>query len=103
MGRRSRFEIILNVLNVIQSGDFKPTRIMFESNLSWKICNEVLDSLIEQGLVEAIDMEKTWRKRDKRTHTKYIITSKGQSVLRYFQNINTMMGTGKKVNSYQIT
>lgn len=103
MGRRSRFEIILNVLNVIQSGESRLTRIMFEANLSWKICNEVIDSLIEQGLVESIDMEKTWHKRDKRTHTKYIITGKGQSVLRYFQNLNTIMGAEKKLNLYQIT
>jgi predicted transcriptional regulator len=75
---------------------------MFEANVSWKICNEVLDSLVEQGLVESIDMEKTGLKRDKRTITKYIITSKGQSVLRYFQTINTMMGTEKKFNPYQI-
>ena len=103
MGRRSRFEIILNVLNVIQSGESKPTRIMFEANLSWKICHGVLDYLIEQGLVEAIDMEKTWHKRDKRTHTKYIITSKGQSVLRYFQNLKTMIGGEKNLNPYQFT
>jgi predicted transcriptional regulator len=76
---------------------------MFEANLSWKICNGVLDSLIEQGLVESIDMEKTWQKRDKRTHTKYIITGKGQSVLRYFQNIKTMMGAEKNLYQYQFT
>jgi len=103
MGRRSKLEIMINVLNVIQDGETKPTRIMYGANLSWNICSEILDSLVSQELIEIIDISESIRKRDRRTNTVYNITPKGQNVLRYFHTAKTLMGKKEKFNPYQIT
>lgn len=70
--KRSKLEIYLDVLRVIRAGYSKPTNIMYKSNLSWITLRDILDSLIERGLITAI--EKDGRKL-------YFITSKGKSVL----------------------
>ena len=103
LGRRSKLEIMINVLNVIQDGETKPTRIMYGANLSWKICSDILDSLVSQELVETVDTSESIRKRDKRTSIVYLITPKGQNVLRYFHTTKTLMGKNEKFNPYQIT
>ncbi|MBC8498327.1 hypothetical protein ISS40_03095 [Candidatus Bathyarchaeota archaeon] len=48
--RRSKLEVYLDVLWAIKSGVNKPTRIMYESNLSWKPLQRTLDSLMGQDL-----------------------------------------------------
>jgi len=101
--RRSKLEIMINVLNLIQSGESKPTRIMYGANLSWKLCSSILDSLVSQDLVAIIDRSESFRKRDKRTNTEYMITQKGLSVVRYFHTANTLMGTKEKFNPFQLT
>jgi predicted transcriptional regulator len=103
LGRRSKLEIMINVLNVIQAGETKPTRIMYGANLSWKICSDILESLVLQELVETMDTSESLRKRDKRTSIVYSITPKGQNVLRYFHSAKTLMGTKVKSNPFQIT
>jgi predicted transcriptional regulator len=103
LGRRSKLEIMINVLNVIQDGESKPTRIMYGANLSWKICSDILDSLVSQELVETMDTSESKRKRDKRTSIVYSITPKGQNVLRYFHTAKTLMGTKEKPSLFQIT
>ena len=79
--RRSKLEIYLDVLKVIKEGTTKPTRIMYGSNLSWKLLQGVLNSMVDQSLIEEIDMSTS---RDKRTNTVYQVTTKGDSVMRYF-------------------
>ena len=79
--RRSRLEIYIDVLKIIKAGDTKPTRIMYGANLSWKILQNVLCSMVDQGLVEEIDKSGS---RDKRTNKVYQITSKGEGVIKYF-------------------
>ncbi len=79
--RRSKLEIYLKVLKVIKEGTIKPTRIMYGSNLSWKLLQGVLGSMVGQNLVEEIDVSES---RDKRTNKVYQVTRKGDSVIRYF-------------------
>ena len=79
--RRSKLEIYLDVLKVIKEGTTKPTRIMYGANLSWKLLQGVLNSMVDQDLIEEIDMSTS---RDKRTNTVYQVTTKGVSVIRYF-------------------
>ena len=79
--RRSKLEIYLDVLKVIKEGITKPTRIMYGANLSWKLVQGVLDSMVGQDLIEEIDMSTS---RDKRTNKVYRVTTKGDSVIRYF-------------------
>ena len=87
-GRRSRLEIYLEVLGAIKNGTEKPTRIMYEANLSWRILNEVLSSLTFQDLVEEVDVSDS---RDKRTNTVYRITEKGEALTRYFHHAEQLL------------
>ena len=73
--RRSKLEIYLDVLKVIKEGTTKPTRIMYGANLSWKLLQGILNSMVSQDLIDS---------RDKRTNTVYQVTHKGDSVIRYF-------------------
>lgn len=92
--KRSRLEIFLDVLRVINNGTQKPTHIMYRSNLSWVPLNEVLESLLAQGLVikeERPSKARTGRGGFSILSTKvrhplydYKITEKGRNVLRYF-------------------
>lgn len=81
--RRSKLEIYLDVLNVIKGGTTKPTRIMYGANLSWKLLQGILGSLVSQGLIEETDLSAS---RDKRTNRIYHITKKGDGVIRYFDH-----------------
>ena len=85
MERRSKLEIYLEVLQIIKGGTSKPTRIMYNANISWRPLMRVLGSLIDQELVREIDVSALGRKRDKRTTKLYEITMKGEQVVRYFR------------------
>jgi len=75
--KRSRLEIYLDVLKVLRKGESRPTRIMYQSNLSWKPLTQILDSLVRQEIVEA---------SQDNFHNVYCLTKKGFDVLEYFKN-----------------
>ncbi len=83
--RRSKLEIYLEVLQIIKGGTSKPTRIMYNANISWQPLMRVLGSMIKQELVREVDVSDTGRKRDRRTTKIYEITMKGEQVVRYFR------------------
>ena len=72
--KRSKLELYLEVLDAINKGTRKPTRIMYRTNLSWKPLMEILDSLREQRLITS---------EKKGSSTIYQITDKGKNVLEY--------------------
>ena len=73
--KRSKLEIYIDVLKTIRKGTYKPTRIMYRTNLSWKPLMLALDSMILQGLISRNEQAK---------HTVYQISEKGRNVLSYF-------------------
>ena len=81
-------EIYLDVLRVIKEGVHKPTRIMYGANLSWKPLQQVLRSLLDQGLILEIDVSDGG---DRRTTKHYEITQKGENVLRYFDRARRLI------------
>ena len=81
MPRRSKLEIYLNVLAAVKRGTSKPTRIMYEANLSWKPLQKILRSMLIQDLIVLMD---TTKNKDKRTNTMYGLTQKGENVMNYF-------------------
>lgn len=85
--RRSRFEIYVDVLTEIMNGSQKPTKIMYAANLSYKPLKDVLQSLLDQGLIE----EEDGRIKDKRTKVKYILTMKGVNVVRYYSKAKDLV------------
>jgi predicted transcriptional regulator len=56
---------------------------MYESNLSWKPLQRILDSMISRDLVMEIDASSS---RDKRTSKLYEITQKGENIISYFNS-----------------
>jgi predicted transcriptional regulator len=74
MVRRSRLEIIFDVLEVISRGVNKPTRIMYKTNLSWTSLHEVFDLLIGRKLIRVEDYKESHR---------YYITDAGKEALGY--------------------
>ena len=75
--KRSRLEIYLDVLKVLRKGESRPTRIMYQSNLSWKPLMKILDSLMRQEIVET---------SQDNFHNVYRLTKKGVDTLEYFKN-----------------
>jgi predicted transcriptional regulator len=76
MRRRSRLEIYFKVLEVIQRGVDKPTRIMYGSNLSWNAIQEVFEVLVAGGFVSV-------KKQGKKS--RYHITDKGHRAITYYK------------------
>lgn len=83
--KRSKLEIYIDVLKVINKGIYKPTRIMYGSTLSWKPLLKVLDSLLEQGLV---------RKDETKKRSTYHVTEKGKNILNYLKEAITLLEMG---------
>ncbi|HUS78723.1 MAG TPA: winged helix-turn-helix domain-containing protein [Patescibacteria group bacterium] len=86
--RRSKLEVYLDVMWAIKNGTKKPTRIMYESNLSWKPLKRTLDSLIKQDLIQEYDPTHL---RDKRTTACYELTQKGENVIKYFKRAEDLL------------
>lgn len=52
-GRRSRMEMTVDVIRAIHGGAERPTQVMYRSNLSWLVCQELLKHLSAKGFVRA--------------------------------------------------
>ena len=76
--RRSTFQKSIEVLNCIQQGESKPTRIMSQCNLSWNNLQDIFNRLLNQNLINRIDSE-----GDKRSKEQYNLTDKGMRVVQY--------------------
>jgi predicted transcriptional regulator len=85
--RRSRFEIYIDILNEVKAGATKPTQIMYRANLSWKPLQNILKSLLNQGLLCELDDEI----KDRRTKVKYELTQKGENVVRYYSKAKSLV------------
>ena len=89
MVRRSRLEIYFDILDVINKGTSKPTRIMYRTNLSWVTLKEMFDTLIDGGFI----ME-----QEEKNSQRYYITEKGKTALSY--HLKSLDGL-TKVNKFQ--
>jgi len=84
--RRSKLDIMLNVLSVVRGGVDKPTRIMYAANLSWRPTQRILRSLVQRGLLREIEDTES-----RRTKRRYEITEKGMRVLKYFDKARDLL------------
>ena len=82
--RRSRLEILIDVLRAINKGIDKPTRIMYKANLSWNSLTGALDSLLEQDLI---------MKKGGDMHNTYEIADKGKQIVNFFDELRTVIQT----------
>lgn len=81
--RRSRIQVIVDILRVIESQDgrAKPTHVLYKSNLSHKLLKDHLNNLLQKGLIEVeINGNKTF----------YKITKKGREFIIEFRKIEKL-------------
>jgi predicted transcriptional regulator len=86
-GRRSRFEIYVDILTEVMNGSEKPTKIMYGANLSYKPLKKILQSMLDQGLIN----ELAGTRKDKRTKVTYEVTQKGMNVVRYYRKAKNLI------------
>lgn len=81
--RRSRQEIICDVLQACKNFH-KPTKIMYQANLSWNLLIKMLEYLMSENFIEKKTNTDT---TDKRGRDRYYITSKGEVAHRQLSNV----------------
>jgi predicted transcriptional regulator len=93
--RRSKMEMYIDILKVLaQSGPLKLTHVMYKANVNCSVLKEYLEFLLEQNLIE----EQLLRKRRNKMKTRYAITEKGQTVLKYFYEVNKALHINLEAN-----
>ena len=92
--RRSKMEIYLDILSVIQSGETKPTRIMTKTNMAWAQIQKEFQSLEDGGLIVINQTPEPGRRqrKDMRSKLLYSLTKKGENILRYFRKDGKELG-----------
>lgn len=74
---------------------------MQNANLSYSLLQRVLISLEKQGLVKKTEYLLKVRNRDRRTTRVYELTTKGEQVLRYLRNVDSIIQVGSsEMNPY---
>jgi predicted transcriptional regulator len=87
--RRSRLDIMLNILSAVKEGVDKPTRIMYAANLSWNSAMKILSSLVDQELIREIEILE-----GRRLRKRYEITEKGVITIAYFDKARDLIDIG---------
>lgn len=88
--RRSRLEIYLDILEAVERGINKPTRIMFAVNLSWKPFREMISNLEKWGLIE---------RRVIKSHELIFITEKGKRILGNLKALSMEFAVPRKLKT----
>ena len=77
-GKRDRVEIIAEILGLCLEPRSK-TRVMYGTNLSWKMLQNYLSSLQERGLLEA-----------QNNSTKYLTTERGRDFVEKWKELKAL-------------
>lgn len=86
VGRRSRFEIYVDVLTEIKCGAILPTQIMYGANMNWNTLKKTLEKLKAKGFIEEQAMEGS-----NISNRSYTLTEKGDNVLAYLKTVNKIL------------
>ena len=76
--KRSKIEIYAEILQAIDDGCHKPTRIMYKSNLSWVSLMKALNILKD---IEALRVENEGKRK------RCFVTEKGREILRQYKQL----------------
>lgn len=88
MNRRSRLEMYFDILEAINRGIKLPTRIMYRTNLSWVVLQEMFETLVNGGFI---------RGEEGKSSQRYYITEKGKNALSH--HLKSLDGLHKEVKS----
>lgn len=90
--RRSRLEIAVEVLKSCLEPNV-PTRMMYETNTSWKTFQEILKPLCDKGLIEFHETKtRAHGDRNHRILGLYEVTDKGRAVIQQFETLELDIG-----------
>ena len=81
--RRSKFQIIIELLTAISHGEHKPTRLMYTFKLSWNSMKNTLSLLESKGYIDDVSFD------GKRKH--YCVTESGREVLGYYSRVEDLI------------
>jgi predicted transcriptional regulator len=84
--RRSKVEIMIDILKCANK-PIRPTRLMYASNISWKVLQWYLSTLIQEQYLEEI-MLKKWNNLSADRYA-FVITPKGQAFVDAFKTLNS--------------
>ena len=85
---RSKLEIHVDILKALaRHGPLKLTHIMYKANVNCSVLKQYLNFLIQHNLVE----EQTLHQKRHKTRVVYAITERGQTVLKYFRELNSAL------------
>ena len=79
--RRTKDEIVLNILETIRETDLNITNIVYRCNLNYKYCIDLVDSMIDKKIIDATEQDKTIR---------YKITNYGIAYMHKLESIKDM-------------
>jgi len=82
INKRSRLQLFLDVLKVINEGEYRPTRIMYRSNLSWNPLNKILKQMISLKLI---------KKYENGNRRLFMITERGERLLDKIDEIKEIL------------
>jgi len=84
--RRTRAELICEVLESIDSGIQKPTHILYNTKVSWTVLKEMLDLLHGKNYIEEHRIKQAVKSR-----VSYSLTTEGKDVLLNLQNVRNSL------------
>lgn len=76
MGRRSRLEMRMDVLSVLEHKKIGPTHIMYKANLSWTATDDILQKFLKRNMVI---------KETGKNGSYYSIADKGRVKLKHYK------------------
>ena len=88
-GKRGRLEIIGEILEVIDRGEKKKTRIMQRTYLGWRSFKSYLDFLLENNLIKENGLGDTERQ--------YELTENGMKFLDNYRQIKKLLNGNKLI------
>lgn len=85
--RRSKMELLCEVLESIAQGDNKPTHILYNSRTSWSVLQKLLDFSMEKEYI----VERKAGEDDATKRVVYQLTSEGKEVLHNMKHLKNTL------------